>query len=111
MNLALQPVRHNLGAKSALRNPSICAQRASIASASCTFHTLSRDSRGQYRSLFPSSSGIDPGTQNATPVTHLESTLVKSVSKQRTLTIFRINTYEKRGGGGCSPSLRGNRFI
>jgi hypothetical protein len=26
----------------------------------------------------------------------------KSVSKQRTLTIFRINTYEKQGGGGAS---------
>ncbi len=30
----------------------------------------------------------------------------KSVSKQKTLTIFRINTYEKRGEGGLAVPLR-----
>jgi hypothetical protein len=36
----------------------------------------------------------------ASPVTTFRINTCKSVSKQRTLTAFRMNTYEKRGGGG-----------
>src|ERR1700682_4207811 len=35
------------------------------------------------------------------PLTTFKINTCKSVSKQRTLTLFRINTYEKRGGGGA----------
>jgi hypothetical protein len=34
----------------------------------------------------------------------------KSVSKQRTLTTFRMNTYEKQGGGGGSPQRVNSLF-
>ena len=45
--------------------------------------------------------------QSATPVSPFRKNTCKSVSKQMTLTAFRINTYEKQGGGGTVPNLPG----
>src|SRR6266851_2930661 len=47
--------------------------------------------------------------QNAAPVSVFRMNTCESVSKQRTLTTFRMNTYEKPRGGGRGPSLGGNR--
>src|SRR6266851_741534 len=63
------------------------------------------------RSLFTlftiqNSSDLDPAMQNATPVSPFRMNTCKSVSKQRTLTTFRMNTYEKPRGGGRVPLLR-----
>src|SRR5258708_4008288 len=93
MKLALPPVRCNLRAKPAPSNPSTCAQFASIDSAIVTFRTLSKFFR--YRSSDAKRHANKPFRMNT----------CKSVSKQRTLTAFRINTYEKQGGGGVP--LRG----
>src|SRR5712692_5963788 len=55
---------------------------------------------------YPKFFGFDPAMQNATPVSPFRMNTCKSVSKQRTLTTFRMNTYEKRGEGGarCAPA-------
>src|SRR5258708_27708382 len=65
------------------------------------------------RSLFTlftiqNSSDLSPAMQNATPVSPFRMNTCKSVSKQRTLTTFRMNTYEKQGegGGGANWNLR-----
>src|SRR5690348_6488097 len=50
------------------------------------------------------SSDLGPAMQNATPVSTFRMNTCESVSKQRTLTIFRMNTYEKQGEGGPSRS-------
>src|SRR6266849_10083892 len=57
-----------------------------------------------YRKFF----GFRSAMQNATPVSPFRMNTCKSVSKQRTLTTFRMNTYEKRGegGGGTNWNLR-----
>src|SRR5260370_30729885 len=54
------------------------------------------------------SSDLSPAMQNATPVSPFRMNTCKSVSKQRTLTTFRMNTYEKHGegGGGANRNLR-----
>ena len=83
MKLAPQPIRRNLRAKPTLR-------------------TLA----GTYRSLNPNSSDLDSAMQNATPVSTFRMNTCKSVSKQRALTTFRINTYGKRGRGARRSSLR-----
>jgi len=46
--------------------------------------------------------------RNCSSITSFRINTCKSVSKQRTLTTFRINTYEKRGegGGGTNWNLR-----
>src|SRR5258708_12532579 len=43
------------------------------------------------------SSDLDPAMQNATPVSPFRMNTYESVSKQRTLTTLRINTYVKGG--------------
>src|SRR5712692_6640374 len=43
--------------------------------------------------------------QNATPVSPFRMNTCKSVSKKKTLTTFRMNTYEKRGEGGRAVDL------
>src|SRR5258708_31956653 len=65
------------------------------------------------RSLFTlftiqNSSDLSPAMQNATPVSPFRMNTCKSGSKQRTLTTFRMNTYEKQGegGGGANWNLR-----
>src|SRR5713226_7689690 len=40
------------------------------------------------------------------PLTTFRINTCKSISKQRTLTPFRINTYAKQGEGGGAPRLR-----
>src|SRR5260370_41940181 len=42
------------------------------------------------------SSDLSPAMQTATPLTPFSMNTCKSVSKQRTLTTFRMNTYEKQ---------------
>jgi hypothetical protein len=110
MKLALQPVRRKLRAKPTPLNLSICARSASIDSTIGTLRTLSigclpvlasRSKFFGYRSRDAKGHASKPFRMNT----------CESVSKQRTLTTFRINTYRKRGRGGCSPSLRGNRFV
>src|SRR5260370_6524303 len=105
MKLALQPVRRNLRAKLAPSNLSTCAQFASIDSAIVTFRTPSKNCRlasarlskfFRYRSSDAKLHASKPFRMNT----------CKSVSKQRTLTTFRINTYEKRGGGGVPNTPR-----
>src|SRR5713226_7587099 len=81
MKLALQPARRNLRAKPDPPDLSTCAQCASI------------DSAIRYRSRDAKRHAYKPFRMNT----------CESVSKQRTLTTFRINTYEKQGEGG--PSL------
>ena len=44
-------------------------------------------------------------TEFAASVSPFEMNTCKSVTKQRTSTIFRMNTYEKPGGRGVRPSL------
>ncbi len=82
MKSAPQPVRRNLHAKPA--SPKPC------------------------RTVSVSQSEIlrmsDPAVQNVTPVSPFRMNTCKSVSKQRTLTTFRMNTYEKTGGGGRVPN-------
>src|SRR5229473_2368358 len=99
MKLAPQPVRRNLRAKPALPNLSTCAQCASIASAISTFRTLSKDCRAVSVSLskFFRYRSSDAKRHVAKP---FRMNTCESVSKQRTLTAFRINTYEKQGEGG-----------
>src|SRR5260370_42556791 len=92
MKLALQPVPRSPGAKTAPPNLSTCAQCPSIDSAIALFPRTA----GPYRDLRPAS----PALQNAMPVSSFRINTCESVSKQRTLTIFRINTYEKQGEGG-----------
>src|SRR5713101_8073835 len=103
MKLAPQPLRRNLRAKPAPPNLWTCAQRASIDSAIGTFRTLSKICRAvtvsrskffRYRSSVAKRHASKPFRMNT----------CKSVSKQRTLTTFRINTYEKPGGGGSPPA-------
>src|SRR5713101_6604349 len=93
MKLAPQPVRCNLRAKSAPANLSTCAQSASIDSAISAFRTLSKFFR--YRSSDAKRHANKPFRMNT----------CESVSKQRTLTTFRINTYEKPGAEG-GPAFR-----
>src|SRR6266852_6486256 len=80
MKSAPQPVRRNLHAKPA--SPKPC------------------------RTVSVSQSEIlrmsDPAVQNVTPVSPFRMNTCKSVSKQRTLTTFRMNTYEKTWGVGGS---------
>src|SRR5713226_1403751 len=99
MKLAPQPARRNLRAKPAPPNVSTCAQCASINSAVGTFHTLSKSCRVvplspskffRYRSRDAKRHANKPFRINT----------CKSVSKERTLTPFRINTYEKHRGRG-----------
>src|SRR5216684_5457535 len=104
MKLAPQPLRRNLRAKPAPPNLWTCAQRASIDSAIGTFRTLSKICRAvtvsrskffRYRSSVAKRHASKPFRMNT----------CESVSKQRTLTTFRINTYEKPGGEG-GPAFR-----
>src|SRR6266852_8009526 len=83
MKLALQPVRRNLRAKPAPQN--LC--RVVSVSVSKLFGFRSSDGK------------------NAAPVSPFRMNTCKSVSKQSTLTTFRINTYEKRGEGVVHPPL------
>src|SRR5712692_6661056 len=101
MKLALQPVRRNLRAKSAPANLSTCGQFAFIDSAIVNFRTLSKNCRVasarlskffRYRSSDAKRHANKPFRMNT----------CESVSKQRTLTAFRINTYEKHGGRGLT---------
>src|SRR5713226_10497776 len=94
MKLAPQPVRRNLRAKSAPANLSTCAQCASIDSAISALRTLSKFFR--YRSSNAKRHANKPFRMNT----------CESVSKQRTLTTFRINTYEKQGGRGVSNGVQ-----
>src|SRR5216684_2904454 len=103
MKLAPQPLRRNPRAKSAPPNLSICAQCASIDSAISTFRTLSKICRAvtvsrskffRYRSSDAKRHACKPFRMNT----------CESVSKQRTLTTFRINTYEKPRGRGAPLS-------
>src|SRR5258708_7218585 len=84
MKLALQPVRRNLRAKPAPPNLSTCVHYAPIASAV------------KYRPSDAKRHANKPFRMNT----------CESVSKQRTLTTFRINTYEKQGGRGVSNTPR-----
>src|SRR5713226_9584914 len=104
MKLAPQPVRRNLRAKPA-PNISMSAQCASIASAISTFRALSKNCRVasahlskffRYRSSDAKRHANKPFRMNT----------CESVSKQRTLTTFRINTYEKQGGRGVSNGVQ-----
>src|SRR5229473_1827552 len=99
MKVAPQPVRRKLRAKPAPPNLSTCAQCASIASAISTFRTLSKNCRAV--SVSPSKSfryrSSDAKRHASKP---FRISTCESVSKQSTLNTFRINTYEKQGGGG-----------
>src|SRR5229473_4679177 len=108
MKLAPQPVRRDLRAKPAPPNLSICAQCACIDPAISTSRTLAKNCRAvsvslsrffRYRSSDAKRNASKPFRMNT----------CESVSKQRTLTTFRMNTYEKPRGGGRGPSLGGNR--
>src|SRR5258708_31962935 len=77
MKLALQPVRRNLRAKPAPPNLSTCVHYAPIASAV------------KYRPSDAKHHASKPFRMNT----------CESVSKQRTLTTFRMNTYAKQGRG------------
>ncbi len=103
MKLAPQPVRRKLRAKSAPPNLSTCPQCASIASAISTFRTLSKNCRAVSESppKFFRSRSSDAKCQASKP---FRMNTCESVSKQRTLTTFRMNTYEKQGEGG--PAFR-----
>src|SRR6266852_9953486 len=114
MKLAYQPVRRNLRPKPAPLM-SILARRArerqspdwrrglQLSLVNCFRYR----SRLALYSLFTiqNSSDLSPAMRNATPVSPFRMNTCKSVSKQRTLTTFRMNTYEKRGEGGacCAP--------
>src|SRR5713226_3835850 len=102
MDLALQPVRRNLRAKPVPLNLSICALRTFGDPAPSLFLRIAR----QYRYRRPASTALTPAMQSAPPLSTFRINTSKSVSKQRTLTTFRMNTCEKGGEGGCSPSLR-----
>src|SRR6266851_3441932 len=88
MKLAHQPAPRSLRATPAPPNISTCAQFASIDSAIVTFRTLSEFFRY----------GPRDAKRHANKPFRMNT--CESVSKQRTLTAFRINTYEKQGGGG-----------
>jgi hypothetical protein len=81
MKWAPQPVRFNRRAKPAPPNLSTGPLRAPIDSAISTFRALSI-------------------VQYAAPISPFRINTCKSVSKQRTLTTFRMNTYAKPGGRG-----------
>ncbi len=79
-----QSVRLGLRAKPAPPNLSTCALRAPIDS--------------------PSSAPRAPSImQYAAPISPFRMNTCKSVSKQSTLTPFRMNTYAKPGGEGVPP--------
>jgi hypothetical protein len=101
MKSALQPVRRNLRATLVPPNVSLCAHYAPSDSAIALFLRIA----GPYRDLRPASSAIAPAMQNATPASTFRMNTCESVSKQRTLTTFRINTYEKQGEGAPSRSV------
>jgi hypothetical protein len=48
----------------------------------------------------PPPTTVESGPQHRAPLTPFRINTCKSVSKQTTLTIFRINTYAKPGEGG-----------
>src|SRR5229473_7231274 len=100
MKLALQPVLRKLRAKPATPNLSTCAQCASIESAISTFRTLSKNCRAGSESppKFFRCRSSDAKRHASKP---FRMSTCESVSKQRTLTTFRMNTYEKQGEGGC----------
>src|SRR6266478_2192789 len=108
MKLAPQPVRHNLRPRPAPLDfcavcPGTPISRLAPGLATEPRQLFSVPLPG--RSLFTlftiqNSSDLSPARQNATPVSPFRMNTCKSVSKQRTLTTFRINTYEKRGEGG-----------
>src|SRR6266849_4734190 len=99
MKWALQPVRRDLRAKLAPLDVSICAPFASTNSAISTFRTLSKDCRAVSVSLskFFRYRSSDAKRHVAKP---FRMNTCESVSKQRTLTAFGINTYEKPRGRG-----------
>src|SRR5713101_7952301 len=105
MKLAPQPVRRKLRAKSAPPNLSTCPQCASIASAISTFRTLSKNCRAVSESppKFFRSRSSDAKCQASKP---FRMNTCESVSKQRTLTTFRMHTYEKHPRRGTSEHLR-----
>src|SRR5713226_2531992 len=118
MKLAPQPVRRSLRAKPAplMSIFARCARERQspdwrrglqLSLVNC-FRYRSRLPLCSLFSLSNNSSDLDPAMQNATPVSPFRINTCKSVSKQRTLTTFRINTYEKRGegGGGTNWNLR-----
>src|SRR6266851_1183828 len=105
MKLAHQPAPRNLRAKPAHPNVSTCGQFAFIDSAIVNFRTLSKNCRVasarlskffRYRSSDAKRHANKPFRMNT----------CESVSKQRTLTTFRINTYEKQGGRGVSNGVQ-----
>jgi hypothetical protein len=125
MKLALQPARRNLRAEPAYPNASTCVQCASIDSASSTFRTLAKASpvpSYSYRLFVVSKEaksfaikqihtlsqkhrvGGHHGYRYADAKPHGNNPFIintcESVSKQRTLTTFRMNTYAKQGEGG-----------
>src|SRR5713101_2934697 len=102
MKLAPQPARRNLRAKPAPPNVSTCAQCASINSAVGTFHTLSKNCRAVSVSLSMFFTYVSRDAKRHANKPFRMNTC-KSVSKQRTLTPFRINTYEKHRGRGVVP--------
>src|SRR5713226_1082134 len=108
MKLAHQPAPRNLRAKPAHPNVSTCAQFAFIDSAIVNFRTLSKNCRVasarlskffRYRSSDAKRHANKPFRMNT----------CESVSKQRTLTAFTINTYEKQGEGGIQHPARSFR--
>src|SRR5229473_2004347 len=105
MKLAHQPAPPNLRAKPAHPNVSTCAQFASIDSAIVTFRTLSKNCRvaSARLSKFFRHRSSDAKRHANKP---FRMNTCESVSKQRTLTTFRINTYENQGGRGVCNTPR-----
>src|SRR6266852_444580 len=100
MKSAPQPVRRNLRAKPAPANISLLTLRSRLLSgfrALTDFHDCWLEIRlaSKRRSIGPQ-------------VTTFRINTCKSVSKQRTLSVFKMNTYEKHRGRGVAlppPSL------
>ena len=94
-----QPVLPNPHPKPAPPNASTCAQSASFESAMRAFHTLPKNRRTVSISRSKFSRSVEAKRHASNP---FRMNTCESVSKQRTLTTFRINTYEKpRGRGWC----------
>jgi hypothetical protein len=125
MKLALQHASRNLRAEPAYPNASTCVQCASVDSPSNTFRALAKASpvpSYSYRLFVVSKEaksfaikqiqtlsqkhrvGGHHGYRYADAKPHGNNPFIintcKSVSKQRTLTTFRMNTYAKQGEGG-----------
>src|SRR6266849_3699059 len=101
-------VTHEIGAPACSLQPACEARSSGLlpGSLSLPIEIQPRNCHPEH-SEGPASSDLDLAMQNAMPVSPFRMKTCESVSKQRTLTTFRINTYENHRGGGRVPNLRG----